>query len=95
MRYPPEPTSELWDTFRHGYSSARMTQLLGPEAGQFLGDLNELKSANAPEDRRIDYYSNDIASAMWGDRPNPTSFGTVDATLVSWLGEGRYKPGRS
>lgn len=66
MRYPPEPTSELWDTFRHGYSSARMTQLLGPEAGQFLGDLNELKSANAPEDRRIDYYNNDIASAMWG-----------------------------
>ena len=26
---PPTPGSELWDAFRHGYSSAKMAQLYG------------------------------------------------------------------
>lgn len=81
--YPPVPGTELWDTFRHGYASARMTQLFGPSGGQFFGDANELKSGNTSDDRKIDYYNNDIAAALWGDRPNPTSFGTPDNDLAA------------
>lgn len=81
--YPPVPGTELWDTFRHGYASARLTQFFGPSGGQFLGDANELKSGNTPDDRKIDYYNNDIAAALWGDRPDPTSFGTPDNDLAA------------
>lgn len=82
-QYPDDATlsAPTWDPFRHAYTSARVAQFYGDAAARIAGDANEVKTDN--DTKRMDYYNNDKAIALWGDDPAVGSFDEVDVRLAA------------
>lgn len=87
-QYPGDTqfAADSWDPFRHAYITAKVAQFYGDVTARIFGDANEVKPDNNDE-KRMDFYNNEHAIALWGDDPSTDNFGDLDLTLAANIRE--------
>lgn len=85
----PANNDPVFDTFRHAYTSARLTQCFGAATAQLMMDGNEALDPNPIPERRKDTYNNDCAAWAWGG-DSFSGFQKVDTGLAQEIRAAMY-----